>query len=175
MAAWHRLVQVQPNKLLGVIGEHGEDPIERIQVSVAHPTCCSTPCPSHCATAHITKFSCCDSHTLHTPQFSRDKQYLASCSHDNTVKFIDIAFLFEDDGDDDDDDDDAISDDDDGDAAAAAAASSSSASSSAAAGAVGGGAGGGAGASASVAPPPPPSRSERLKPKSDAQKFFSDL
>ena len=57
-----RYAAVQPTKLHGVVGEHGEFPIERIQ-------------------------------------YSRDKKFLASCSHDKLVKFWDIAFLFEEDDD----------------------------------------------------------------------------
>eukprot|EP00741_Cyanophora_paradoxa_P004151 tig00000769_g4032.t1 len=56
-----RVVSVHPNKLLGVVGEHGEFPIERVALS-------------------------------------GDKRVLGSCSHDNTVKFWNIAYLMEEDG-----------------------------------------------------------------------------
>jgi len=59
-----RVVQIFPNKLLGVIGEHEEFPIERIRLS-------------------------------------RDNKYLGSCSHDNTVKFWNVGYLFQNDDDDD--------------------------------------------------------------------------
>ena len=60
-----RLVTVAPNKLVGVLGEHSEDPIERLA-------------------------------------WDRARRLLASASHDNTVKFWDVGYLFdEDDGDDD--------------------------------------------------------------------------
>ena len=48
-------------RLVGVVGEHGDFPIEAIRRS-------------------------------------HDEKFMASCSHDQTVKFWDIAFLFEDDG-----------------------------------------------------------------------------
>lgn len=59
-----RVVQIQPNKLLGVIGEHEGYPVECIDVS----------------------FDCA---------------YLGSCSHDNTVKFWNVAELYEEDEDED--------------------------------------------------------------------------
>lgn len=62
-----RVVQIQPNKLLGVIGEHEGFPVECIDVSY-------------------------------------DCSFLASCSHDNTVKFWGVAELYEEGGDEDDDD-----------------------------------------------------------------------
>ncbi|KAJ1916295.1 hypothetical protein H4219_003863 [Mycoemilia scoparia] len=52
-----RIIRIFPNKLLGVAGEHGEFPIEKVVLSW-------------------------------------DQNYLASCSHDNTVKFWDIAYMF---------------------------------------------------------------------------------
>lgn len=58
-----RLLTIKPNKLVGILGEHSDFPIE----------CLS---------------------------WSRDKKLLASSSHDNTVKFWDVAYLFEDDDDD---------------------------------------------------------------------------
>jgi len=54
-----RVLQIKPNKLLGVIGEHQDFPIERIQVC-------------------------------------NQRKYLASCSHDETVKFWNVAYLFND-------------------------------------------------------------------------------
>ena len=83
-----RVVQLQPNKLLGVIGDHEGFPVERIALS-------------------------------------HDKSFLASCSHDSTVKFWDVGYIFEeDDGEDDDEADSDDSDDsdamDDGERAAAA-------------------------------------------------------
>jgi len=60
-----RVVQLFPNKLLGVIGEHEEFPIERIRLS-------------------------------------RENKYLGSCSHDNTVKFWNVGYLFQNDDNDND-------------------------------------------------------------------------
>jgi len=51
-----RLVQILPNKILGVLGGHNEYPIERIKMS-------------------------------------KNGNLLASCSHDNTVKFWDVKFI----------------------------------------------------------------------------------
>ena len=61
-----RLVTVAPNKLVGIIGEHGDedDPVERLA-------------------------------------WSRDRSIIASTGHDDTVRFWDVAYLFEDDEDDD--------------------------------------------------------------------------
>ncbi len=56
-----RIVQILPHKLLGIIGDHDEFPVERIQ-------------------------------------YSYDKNYLCSCSHDNLLRFWDISFLQESDG-----------------------------------------------------------------------------
>lgn len=53
-----RLVTVAPNKLVGVLGEHSEDPIERLA-------------------------------------FDRSRRLLASASHDDTVKFWDVGYLYE--------------------------------------------------------------------------------
>eukprot|EP01125_Pyxidicula_operculata_P007911 TRINITY_DN266_c1_g1_i1.p1 TRINITY_DN266_c1_g1~~TRINITY_DN266_c1_g1_i1.p1 ORF type:complete len:263 (+),score=83.80 TRINITY_DN266_c1_g1_i1:339-1127(+) len=53
-----RVVSILPNKLLGVIGEHENFPVERLAIS-------------------------------------RDLNMLGSCSHDNTVKFWNIAFFWE--------------------------------------------------------------------------------
>eukprot|EP00899_Mesostigma_viride_P008768 jgi/Mesvir1/17893/Mv12963-RA.1 len=53
-----RIVSVLPNKMLGIIGEHAEYPIERLAISP-------------------------------------DRAFLASASHDNSVKIWDIAFLQE--------------------------------------------------------------------------------
>jgi len=53
-----RVVSILPNRLLGVVGEHEEFPIERLDVS-------------------------------------RDNNLLASCSHDNTVKFWNISYFWE--------------------------------------------------------------------------------
>lgn len=76
-----RVVNIFPNKLLGVIGEHDEFPVERLALS-------------------------------------RDDAFLASCSHDCTVKvcllpftfslvkFWNIKFLFEDDSQDEENDND---------------------------------------------------------------------
>jgi WD40 repeat protein len=57
-----RLVTVAPNKLVGIIGEHGDDddPVERLA-------------------------------------WSRDRTIIASTGHDDTVRFWDVAYLFEDD------------------------------------------------------------------------------
>jgi len=54
-----RCVGILPNKLLGIVGEHRNFPIERIRLS-------------------------------------RDKKYLGSCSHDNTVKFWQMEGLLDD-------------------------------------------------------------------------------
>lgn len=59
-------MQMYPNKLLGVVGDHDDFPIEKIALS-------------------------------------HDRALLASCSHDQTVQFWDVAFLTEDDGEEDDD------------------------------------------------------------------------
>ena len=59
-----RLVSIQPLKLLGVVGEHGNHPIEQVRMSF-------------------------------------DKHLLASCSHDDCVKFWNIDYLFEEDDDED--------------------------------------------------------------------------
>ena len=53
-----RVVSIFPNKMLGIVGEHQDFPIEKIKLS-------------------------------------RDKKYLASCSHDQTVKFWDVGYLYE--------------------------------------------------------------------------------
>ncbi len=53
-----RLVGILPNEFLGVIGDHGDFPIERLRLS-------------------------------------HDNNLLVSCSHDNTVKFWDIRYLYE--------------------------------------------------------------------------------
>ena len=55
-----RLVTIAPNKLVGILGEHDADPIERLA-------------------------------------WDRHKKLIASASHDNTVKFWDVAYLYEDD------------------------------------------------------------------------------
>lgn len=55
-----RIVSLLPNRLLGLVGEHGEFPIEEIQMSF-------------------------------------NKSLLGSCSHDNSVKFWNIDYLFEED------------------------------------------------------------------------------
>jgi len=55
-----RVVNILPNKFLGVVGEHEEFPIEGLDVS-------------------------------------RDMNLLASCSHDNTVKFWNISYFWEED------------------------------------------------------------------------------
>jgi WD40 repeat protein len=60
-----RVLSVQPNKMLGVLGEHGEIDIERLAMN-------------------------------------KNKTYLASASHEETVRIWDLSVL-EDDGDDDDD------------------------------------------------------------------------
>jgi WD repeat-containing protein 55 len=57
-----RLVTVRPFKLVGVLGEHDDFPIERLA-------------------------------------WSRDKRYIGSVSHDERVKFWDVAYLFEEDED----------------------------------------------------------------------------
>lgn len=54
-----RVININPNKMLGVIGGHLDFPIERIRVS-------------------------------------RDKKMLASCSHDNLVKFWSLEDAFDD-------------------------------------------------------------------------------
>lgn len=53
-----RVVSILPNKLLGVIGEHQDFPIEKLKMS-------------------------------------HDSKFLASSSHDNTVKFWNVQFLYE--------------------------------------------------------------------------------
>ena len=53
-----RLVSIQPNKFIGILGDHDDMPIERLA-------------------------------------FSRDKKWLASCSHDSSVKFWNACELFE--------------------------------------------------------------------------------
>ena len=53
-----RVIGIHPNKMLGVVGEHGEFPIERIKLAP-------------------------------------NNKYLASCSHDGTVKFWNIEYLFD--------------------------------------------------------------------------------
>jgi hypothetical protein len=62
-----RLLTLQPNKLVGVLGEHDDFPIERLA-------------------------------------WSHDKRYIGSAGHDNTVKFWDVAYLFEE-GDEEDEED----------------------------------------------------------------------
>ncbi|KAK9688494.1 WD domain repeat-containing protein 55 [Basidiobolus ranarum] len=58
-----RVVQIHPNKLLGVVGEHDDFPVEQIRLS-------------------------------------HDNQYMGSCAHDQTVKFWNIGYLFDEDDDD---------------------------------------------------------------------------
>jgi len=53
-----RICSILPNKMLGIIGEHGEFPVEKIRLS-------------------------------------RENYFLGSCSHDNTVKFWAVKYLFE--------------------------------------------------------------------------------
>lgn len=62
-----RVVAIHPNRLLGVVGEHGDFPIERLA-------------------------------------FSRDREVVASLSHDERVRFWATGFLFHDDGEEEDDD-----------------------------------------------------------------------
>ena len=69
-----RIVQIQPNKLLGVVGEHEDFPIERIALDRTH-------------------------------------RLLGSCSHDLTVKFWDISYLYDEDEKDSEGSDDNNSDD----------------------------------------------------------------
>jgi len=52
-----RVVEILPNKILGVVGGHDGFPIERIKMS-------------------------------------RDNNILASCSHDNSIKFWDVSFFW---------------------------------------------------------------------------------
>jgi len=59
-----RVVSIHPNKLLGVVGEHADFPIERIKLSP-------------------------------------NNKYVASCSHDDTVKFWNVEYLFDPEGSDD--------------------------------------------------------------------------
>jgi WD repeat-containing protein 55 len=59
-----RLLTIKPNKLVGILGEHSDFPIECLA-------------------------------------WSRDKRLLASASHDNTVKFWDTGYLFDEDDDED--------------------------------------------------------------------------
>ncbi|RIB04871.1 WD40-repeat-containing domain protein [Gigaspora rosea] len=54
-----RIIEILPNKFYGVIGDHGDFPIECIRISF-------------------------------------DNTFLASCSHDNVVKFWDIRYLYDD-------------------------------------------------------------------------------
>ncbi|KAJ2720944.1 WD domain repeat-containing protein 55 [Coemansia sp. Benny D115] len=56
-----RIVQLLPNKLIGVAGDHDSLPVEKVVLSY-------------------------------------DQQWLSSCSHDHTVHFWDIGYIFEDDG-----------------------------------------------------------------------------
>jgi hypothetical protein len=84
-----RLLTVQPNKLVGVLGEHDDFPVERLA-------------------------------------WSRDHRLVGSASHDNTVKFWDVAYLFEDDADGDGDGEGAASDEEMAEAAAPAAAAAAS-------------------------------------------------
>jgi len=65
-----RVVEILPNRLLGVVGEHENYPIERLKLS-------------------------------------RDSNMLASCSHDNTVKFWDVSFFWEEENEDEEDSDEA--------------------------------------------------------------------
>lgn len=55
-----RLLTIKPNKLVGVLGEHDDFPVERLA-------------------------------------WSRDKRYIGSVSHDQSVKFWDVAYLFQED------------------------------------------------------------------------------
>jgi len=73
-----RVVSIHPNKLLGVVGEHADFPIERIKL-----------CPNN--------------------------KYLASCSHDDTVKFWNVEYLFDPEGSDEEDAGDAAEGDNGGD------------------------------------------------------------
>lgn len=57
-----RILSIQPNRMLGILGEHSDYPIERLSMSA-------------------------------------DKAFLASASHDNTVKLWDLSQLAEDDDD----------------------------------------------------------------------------
>jgi WD40 repeat protein len=56
-------VNILPNKLLGIIGEHEDFPVERLAMS-------------------------------------RDRKYMASCSHDNSIKFWNVSYLWNEDEDD---------------------------------------------------------------------------
>jgi hypothetical protein len=83
-----RIVQLHPNKLLGLVGQHQDFPVECIKLApttVTHEVATDSP--------HV----------------------MASCSHDNRIKFWDVGYLFEEDegdeGDDDDEDDDDEQDD----------------------------------------------------------------
>lgn len=58
-----RIVSVEPNDLVGIVGEHEDFPVERMRLS-------------------------------------HDKKYLASSSHDNSIKFWNINYLYDDDNDD---------------------------------------------------------------------------
>lgn len=62
-----RVISILPNKLVGVIGDHGDYPIERLQLS-------------------------------------HDNKFMGSCSHDNSIKFWDIDYFFNDDGEDEEND-----------------------------------------------------------------------
>lgn len=105
-----RVVTILPNKMIGVIGEHAEYPIERLGTLLAICMCSfilfdSTgfmlywliacllwqcmlsvkPTPAH---------KCVDRSSVVSAAFSHDKTTLGSASHDNTVKVRVCTRLF---------------------------------------------------------------------------------
>lgn len=57
-----RIVSIEPDDLVGIVGEHEDFPVERMRLS-------------------------------------HDKKYLASSSHDNSIKFWNVTYLYDDDED----------------------------------------------------------------------------
>ncbi len=76
-----RLISIQPNKLLGVVGEHSDFPVETVVLS------------------HDRKVGACAGCRARARALSNTRacQYLVSASHDNKVKFWNIEYLFEED------------------------------------------------------------------------------
>jgi WD40 repeat protein len=106
-----RVVTILPNKMIGVIGEHAEYPIERLGMLFSIYMCSfilfdSTgfmlywliacllwqcmlsvkPTPAH---------KCVDRSSVVSAAFSHDRTTLGSASHDNTVKLWDVKYLQE--------------------------------------------------------------------------------
>lgn len=79
-------MSILPNKLLGVVGEHPDFPVERTQLR------------SHfvCALYHLYRaFARCTVSCVRVSgmSLSRDRQLIASCSHDDTIKFWGVAYV----------------------------------------------------------------------------------